>query len=111
MLRKFRCTVTQEHEIDIEIDDEKFTQKEIDEITEAFWPDINTYEKNAAHLAAIQLNGETESFIEGYGDVKRNGKFVNPLTKTNVDSGLNIIGTNEGVSWRDVEVEEIKQGE
>jgi hypothetical protein len=108
MIRKFRCEVTQIHELDIEIDDEKFTQKEMDEFVESFYPDVKTYENHAAMLASLIFNGETDGFIEGYGDVKRYGEFVHDFSKDKkVDSGFNIIGNRENVSWRDVEVVEI----
>jgi hypothetical protein len=57
MIRKFRCEVTQIHELDVEVDDEKFTQKEMDEFVEAFYPDVKTYENHAAMLSSLIFNG------------------------------------------------------
>lgn len=72
-MKKFKCTVTKETTMDIEIDDSVWTDEEIEEWQRHFY-DAKNIEDIAKHVAIMKAETEDGEFIEGFGIPLINGK-------------------------------------
>lgn len=104
-MKRFKCVVTQEKEYIVELDENVLNDDYLKEFSDYFY-DFNDLSDHAEYLAKFQaVHGD--SFIEGYGDVLRNGKL--PLSLSNKDikaaDGINIVIIDE--DYIDVSLEEI----
>ena len=93
-IRKFKCTVRREDEYIIEIDDSIITEEWMENFRE-YMNDFDSLEEHAEHLAQYQARMGNHQFIEGYGNVKRDGEcwFLNDDEKP--AEGFNIIREDE----------------
>ena len=113
-MRKFKVTVTQEKEYEIEIDENKMTEEELDSFEEFFYDldqeddRIKSLANNYCKLRAIGFSG----FIEGYGYVLEDGEVpfearFHDLKKEDINTGINFKIIDEDEEYPDIEVEEI----
>lgn len=75
-MRKFRVTVTTTKEFEIEIDDEKITEEELDGFESTFYP-LDEEDDRIKSMAGdyCRLRAQFgQCFIEGYGHVLEKGK-------------------------------------
>ena len=113
-MRKFKVTVTQEKEYEIEIDENK-TNKEVLDTFETYFYNLNQEEdriksmaSDYARLRAIGING----FIEGYGYVLEDGEIpfearLKGLKKEDINTDINFKIIDEDEEYPDIEVIEI----
>ena len=99
-MKKFKCTVTKETTMEVEIDDSIWTKEQIAEWQNHFY-DAENIEDVVSHVARIKSEYEDGEFIEGFGIPMINGKTVYPDLKVN---SINICNQNSDVN---VEVDEI----
>jgi len=110
-MKRFKTKVTRIDEYIIEIDENVIDEQWMDDFRHVFFSLYDHYE-HAEHLAQIRAR-LGEGFIEGYGNVKINGKVPWYVTKTEIEKRLpcedafNIIIKSEDQDC-EVEVEEIK---
>ena len=110
-MKKFKCTVTRVDEYIIEFDENIINKEWMDDFT-TFMYDFDTLEEHAEHLAQFEARFG-DSFIEGYGVVKRNGKppypynakeYEGKISKEELAINIKVISEDNDC---DVEVEEI----
>jgi len=109
-MKRFKTTVTRTDEYIIEIDETIIDEQWMDDFRHVFYSLYSHYE-HAEHLAQIRAR-LGEGFIEGYGNVKIDGKIPWHVTQKEVENRLpcedafNIIIKSEDREC-EVEVEEI----
>lgn len=103
-MKKFRCTVTKETTMDIEIDDSVWTDEEIAEWQRYFY-EANDLEDVVSHIASMKAECENGDFIEGFGipmiDGKKPYEFLND---DDITTSINICNQSVDIS---VDVDEI----
>jgi len=110
-MKRFKTTVTRTDEYIIEIDENVIDEQWMDDFRHVFF-DIYDLEEHAEQLAQMRAR-IGEGFIEGYGNVKVNGKLPWYVSQKEKDSRLpcedafNIIIKSEDNDC-EVEVEEIE---
>jgi hypothetical protein len=72
-MKKFKCKVTKEYEYEIDIDEVIWTNEDIKEWAEYFYP-VNDIEDLARNLASMKTDYDEGDFIEGFGVPLINGK-------------------------------------
>ena len=113
-MRKFKVFVTQEKEYEIEIDDDKITEEELDSFEELFYDldqeddRISSMARDYARLRAIGFSG----FIEGYGYVLEDGQapfeaIMRGLGDKDINTAINFKAIDEDDSDPEIEIEEI----
>lgn len=108
-MKKFKCTVTRVDEYEVEFDENVIDKEWMNDFA-SFMYEFDTLEEHAEHLAQYEAR-IGNSFIEGYGVVKRNGRFPYPYDTeehkdTCKENGINIKVVSEDDDC-DVEVEEL----
>ena len=74
-MRKFTVVVTRTDEYEIEVDDTIYNDAWRADFKKSFWP-VSGPRDVACNLAGHQArHGSGDSFIEGYGEVTRDGKL------------------------------------
>lgn len=106
-IRKFKVTVTQTTEVEVSIDTDSFDAQAMKEFRKSFY-DFATYEDHAEHIAQYVARFGKRSFIEGYADVKYDGKYINFSSDGLTD--LYDIDIHVGDEDVETECEEIKPG-
>lgn len=71
-MKRFECEVVRTDKYIIEIDESKLNEEWMEAFRSVFY-DFNSFEEHAEHIAQLQARFGNR-FIEGYGDVKRNGQ-------------------------------------
>lgn len=103
-MKKFKCVVTKETTMEIEIDDSVWTNQEIAEWQKHFYSAENLNEI-VRHIASLKTEYENGEFIEGFGIPLINGKKPYDYLKDNdVTTSINICNQSSDI---DVEVNEI----
>lgn len=103
-MKKFKCTVTKETIMEIEIDDSVWTSEEIKKWNKSFY-NANDLSEVVEHLARMKSEHEDGEIIEGFGIPMVDGH--NPsfyLTKHDINKTINICNQEAKL---DVEIEEI----
>ena len=108
-MKKYRVKVIREDEYEIEFDENKINKEWMADFRDFMYP-FKDLEEHAEHLAQYEAR-IGDAFIEGYGVVKRNGKFPYPYNTeehkdTCKEDGINIKVISED-NRCDVEVEEL----
>lgn len=104
-IRKFNCVVERRDEYIIEIDDSIINEEWMKDFSEYMYK-FHELKEHAEHLAQIQARfGDTMSFIEGYGNVKRDGGYSYDVNDLKCD-GINIVIMDEDNDC-EIEVTEI----
>ena len=119
-MKKFKCTVTRTDEYIIELDEAVLDENWMSNFR-TYMYDYHRLEEHAEHLAQVQARIGEHSFIEGYGDVNRNGGLIfdhqdydtegNLLPedqRRQAAKGINIKIVSEDEDC-EVEVEEVKE--
>jgi hypothetical protein len=105
-MKKFKCRVTKTYEYDIELDENIWTEINLKEWGEVFYP-VTDLEDLASTLASMKTNYDEGDFIEGFGVPMINGKepftYGDDKDSINKSVNINIISENE----IDVETEEV----
>lgn len=109
-MKKYRAVVTTIKEYEIEIDETKMTEEELDGF-EAVFHKLDEYDdryKSMAHDYARLRSIFGESFIEGYGYVLQQGKVpgIAKLNGYEPDGSINLIEYDDD-GYVDVDIEEI----
>lgn len=82
-MKKFTVVVTRTDEYEIEVDETIYNDAWRADFKKSFWP-ISSPRDIARNLASYQARfGSSESFIEGYGYVTRDGKL--PYSRSDFD--------------------------
>lgn len=103
-MKKYKCTVTKETTMEIEIDESVWTDQEIEEWQKSFYEAINL-DDIVKYIAKIKTEYEDGDFIEGFGIPLINGKKpYNYLKDTDITTSINICNQS---SYTDVEVVEV----
>ncbi len=103
-MKKFRCTVTKETTMEIEIDDFVWTEQEISEWQRHFY-NAKNIKDIAEHIANLKTEYEDGEFIEGFGIPLINGEKPYDYLKDNdITTSINICNQSSVI---DVEVDEI----
>lgn len=103
-MKKFRCTVTKETTMEIEIDDSIWTEQEIAEWQRHFYNAKNIKDV-VQHIANLKVEYEDGEFIEGFGVPLINGKNpYNYLKDNDINKSINICNQSSDI---DVDVDEI----
>lgn len=113
-MRKFKVTVTQEKEYEIEIDENKMTEEELDSFEEFFYDldqEDDRIKSMAGDYARLRTIGFSD-FIEGYGYVLEDGEVplearFHDLKKEDINDGINFKIIDEDEEYPDIEVTEI----
>lgn len=103
-MKKFKCTVTKETIMEIEIDDSVWTPEEIKEWSNSFY-NAGDLSDVVQHLARMKSEHEDGEFIEGFGIPMVNGK--NPysyLSDDDISKSTNICREEK---YMDVDIDEI----
>ena len=103
-MKKFRCTVTKETTMEIEIDESVWTEEEIAEWQRHFYK-ADDLKEVVEHVATMKSECEDGDFIEGFGIPIINGKKpYDFLNDDDITTSINIC--NQSV-YIDVDVDEI----
>lgn len=103
-MKKFRCIVTKETTMEIEIDDSVWTEQEITEWQRHFY-NAKNIKDIAGHIASLKSEYEDGEFIEGFGIPLINGKKpYDYLKDEDVTTSINIYDQSSDI---DVEIDEI----
>lgn len=107
-MRKFKVTVITTKEFEIEIDDEKITEEELDGFEAAFYP-LDEEDDRIKSMAGdyCRLRAELgRQFIEGYGYVLEKGRvpFLAEINNGKTNNAINLINCEDDV---DIEVDEL----
>jgi hypothetical protein len=91
-MKKFKCTVTREDYFEIELDENVINEEFMEDFRKYFY-DYYKLEDHAKHLAQFQARFGDELFIEGYGNIMRDGTlpFTFSSEKKEPQPGINII--------------------
>ena len=104
-MKKFKCTITKETTMEIEIDDHAWTSESIKEWSDSFYNADNLSEV-VEHLAIMKSEHEDGEFIEGFGIPMVNGKKpYTYLSDDDVDKTINICSQESDI---DIVLTEIK---
>jgi len=104
-MKRFKCIVTRIDEYEIELD-ENIINEEWMEDYRKYFQDLYTLEELAHYLAQYQARFPSDEFIEGFGNVKRNG-FLSALSRNETPApGINIKIISQDDDC-DVDVEEM----
>lgn len=100
--KRFKVKTTMEYEHIIEIDDEIWDEEELKDWATVFY-NFEDLESHAKHLAKCNILGD--SFIEGYGDVLREGKpsLMARLKGIESNESINIITIEDDDVYQEVE--------
>lgn len=94
-MKRFKCKVERTDEYIIEFDEDIWTEELMAEFREMFFP-LHTLEEHAEQVAQMRARFPDNSFYEGYGVPKVNGKIPWLIREENYeDSGVNIIIESE----------------
>lgn len=99
-MKKFKCIVTKETSMEVEIDDSIWTKEQIAEWQHYFY-DAENIEDVVRHIARLKSECEDGEFIEGFGVPMINGKTVFHDLEEN---DINICNQHSDIS---VEIDEI----
>lgn len=103
-MKKFRCTVTKETTMEIEIDESVWTEEEIAEWQKHFY-EANDLKTVVGHVASMKAEYEDGDFIEGFGIPMVNGKKpYDFLSDDDITTSINIYNQSVDI---DVDVDEI----
>ena len=103
-MKKFRCTVTKETTMEIEIDESVWTEEEIAEWQKHFY-EANDLKAVVGHVASMKAEYEDGDFIEGFGIPMINGKKpYDFLNDDDITTSINICNQSVDI---DVDVDEI----
>ncbi len=110
MMKKFKTTVTRTDEYIIEFDENVINEEWMQHFKRYFY-DFDDLEEHAEHMAQYRARFG-EGFIEGYGNVKVNGKIpwyaLNDKNRESDESAINIQIISEDQNC-EVEIEEIEE--
>lgn len=97
-MKKFKCTVTKETTMEIEIDDTVWTPEEI-KLWNCCFYEANDLAEVVEHLAKMKAENSDGQFIEGFGIPMIDGKKPLPYLKdTEVTRNINICNQDTNVS-------------
>ena len=103
-MKKFRCTVTKETTMEIEIDESVWTEEEIAEWQKHFY-EAEDLKAVVEHVATMKSEYEDGDFIEGFGIPMINGKKpYDFLNDEDITTSINICDQSVDI---DVNVDEI----
>lgn len=103
-MKKFKCTVTKETTMEVEIDNSVWTDEEIAEWQKIFY-NAENLKDIAGHIAKMKTEYEDGEFIEGFGIPLINGKKPYDYLKDNdITTSINICNQSSNI---DVDVDEI----
>ena len=103
-MKKFRCTVTKETTMEIEIDESVWTEEEIAEWQKHFY-EAEDLKAVVEHIATMKAEYEDGDFIEGFGIPMINGKKpYDFLNDDDITTSINICNQSVDI---DVDVDEI----
>lgn len=103
-MKKFKCTVTKETIMEIEIDDSIWTPEEIKEWSKSFY-DADGLSDVVKHLARMKSEHEDGELIEGFGIPMVNGqKPYSYLSDDDINKSTNVCIEE---AYTDVDIEEI----
>ncbi|CAM4224319.1 hypothetical protein [Enterocloster bolteae] len=103
-MKKFKCTVTRETTMEIEIDDSVWTPDAIRAWSKSFY-DADDLKGVVEHVARLKSKYEDGEFIEGFGIPMIDGKKPYPYIEDNqMAKDINIC--NQSV-YSDIDVEEL----
>lgn len=103
-MKKFKCTVTKETIMEIEIDDSIWTPKEIKNWSKSFYSADNL-EEVVEYLAKMKSEHEDGEYIEGFGIPMINGhKPYSYLSDDDMNNSTNI---RREETYMDVEITKI----
>ena len=107
-MRKFKVVVTTTKEFEIELDDKKITEEELDDFESAFYS-LNEEDDRIKSMAGdyCRLRAELgERFIEGYGYVLEKGRIPlwAKITNEKPNEAINLLSYDEDV---DIDVDEL----
>ena len=103
-MKKFRCIVTKETTMEVEIDESVWAEKEIAEWQRCFYSAENLMDI-VKHIARLKTEYEDGEFIEGFGIPLINGeKPYDYLEDKNIATDINICSENSEVY---IDVDEI----
>lgn len=102
-MKKFKCTVTKETTMEIEIDDSVWTDEQIVEWQRYFYESKNI-EDVVTHIARMKSECANGAFMEGFGIPMINGEKPYLSNDSNITESINICNQE---SYIDTKVEEI----
>lgn len=103
-MKKFKCTVTKETTMEVEIDDSVWTDEEIAEWQKHFY-NADSLKDIATHIAKMKTEYDDGDFIEGFGIPLINGKKpYDYLKDDDINKSINICNQSSDI---DVDVDEI----
>lgn len=103
-MKKFKCKVTKETTMEIEIDDSVWTPEAIKEWSKSFY-DADNLSEVVQHLARMKSEHEDGEFIEGFGISMISGqKPYSYLTDDDINKSTNICREE---TYMDVDIDEI----
>lgn len=107
-MRKFKVVVTTTKEFEIELDDAKITEEELDGFESAFYP-LDEEDDRIKSMAGdyCRLRAKYgQGFIEGYGHVLEKGRipFSAKIANEEPNDAINIVDYDD---YEDVEVDEL----
>ena len=102
-MKKFRCTVTKETTMEIEIDESVWTEEEIAEWQKHFY-EAEDLKAVVEHVATMKSEYEDGDFIEGFGIPMINGKKPYDFLNDDITTSINICDQSVDI---DVNVDEI----
>lgn len=103
-MKKFRCTVTKETTMEIEIDESVWTEEEIAEWQRHFY-EAEDLKAVVKHVATMKAEYEDGYFMEGFGIPMINGKKpYDFLNDDDITTSINICNQSVDI---DVDVDEI----
>jgi hypothetical protein len=109
IMKRFKCEVTRVDEYIIEIDENVINQEYMDDWKKQFYK-FDTLKEHAEHIAQLRARFPDDSFIEGYGKIKVNGKppfsFNDKEIREDFEDAINIQIVSEDRNCN-VDVEEI----
>lgn len=120
-MAKFKVTVTRVDEYEIEIDENVWDEKALEDWSSVFHP-VSDAEDVAKNFAVAWMRNEDKYFIEGYGYVKEfdqsgnlkgvpyrdeKGEFAYPLPEDRYAKGISIVALSQDEDY-ETEVEELE---
>lgn len=89
-MKKFKCTVTKETIMEVEIDDSVWTPEQIKDWSNSFY-DADSLSEVVEHLARMKSEYEDGEFIEGFGIPMIDGGKTYPyLLNGDINKSINI---------------------
>lgn len=120
-MAKFKVTVTRVDEYEIEIDENVWDEKALEDWSGVFHP-VSDAEDVAKDFAVAWMRNEDKYFIEGYGYVKEfdqsgnlkgvpyrdeKGEFAYPLPEDSYTKGISIVALSQDEDY-ETEVQELE---